>query len=173
MPLLIVFGGLPGTGKTTVARELARRLSASYIRIDTIEQGLKAAGLAVGTRGYAIANALAAENLKLDRAVIADCVNPVLASRQGWRETAQRSQACLVEIETVCGDIAEHRRRVESRIADIEGLIQPTWKEVMDRSYDPWDRDRLVLDTAGKSIGDLVDIAEAYIRACSAASGTA
>jgi len=171
MPLLVVFGGLPATGKTTLSRELARRLSASYIRIDTIEQTLKAAGLAVGATGYTIANALAAENLKLDRTVIADCVNPVLASRQGWRETAQRYQARLVEIEIVCSDLAEHRRRVESRIADIEGLIQPKWQEVMDHDYEPWDRDRLVLDTAGKSIGDLVDLAEAYLRRCSAATG--
>jgi len=171
MPLLVVFGGLPATGKTTLSRELARRLSASYIRIDTIEQTLKAAGLAVGATGYTIANALAAENLKLDRTVIADCVNPALASRQGWRETALRYRARLVEIEIVCSDLAEHRRRVESRIADIEGLIQPKWQEVMDHDYEPWDRDRLVLDTAGKSIGDLTDLAEAYLRRCSAATG--
>lgn len=166
MPLLIVFGGLPGSGKTTISRELARRLSASYIRIDTIEQGLKAAGLAVGAMGYTIANALAAENLKLDRTVIADCVNPVLASRQGWRDLAQRYHANLVEIETICSDLAEHRRRVESRIADLEGLVQPTWQEVMDRAYQPWDRDRLVLDTSGRPIDGLVDVAEAHIRGC-------
>jgi predicted kinase len=148
MALLIVFGGLPGTGKTTISRELARRLSASYIRIDTIEQALKAAGLAVGATGYAIANALAAENLKLDRTVVADCVNPVLASRQGWRDLAQQYQASLVEIETVCSDLAEHRRRVESRITDIEGLVQPSWDDVVRRSYEAWDRDHVVVDTA-------------------------
>src|SRR6185437_9049430 len=113
MPLLIVFGGLPGTGKTTLSRELARRLSASYVRIDTIEQSLKAAGLAVGATGYTIANALAAENLSLDRTVVADCVNPLLASREGWRATALQCSARLVEIEIVCSDLAEHRRRVE------------------------------------------------------------
>ena len=166
MPLLIVFGGLPGSGKTTISRELARRLSASYIRIDTIEQGLKAAGLALDAMGYTIATALAAENLKLDRTVIADCVNPVLASRQGWRDLAQRYHASLVEIETICSDLAEHRRRVESRIADLEGLVQPTWQEVMDRAYQPWDRDRLVLDTSGRPIDGLVDVAEAHIRGC-------
>jgi len=41
-PVLIVFGGLPGTGKTAIARELSRRLGASYVRIDTIEQSLRA-----------------------------------------------------------------------------------------------------------------------------------
>lgn len=62
---LVVFGGLPGTGKTTIARELTIRLAATYLRIDSIEQVLQDAGLTVGTAGYAIAGALAAENLKL------------------------------------------------------------------------------------------------------------
>ena len=111
MSLLIVFGGLPATGKTTLSRELARRLAATHLRVDTIEQSLKAAGLAVGPTGYIIANALAADNLMLDRTVVADCVNPVQASRNGWRETAFRCAARLVEIEIICSDLAEHRRR--------------------------------------------------------------
>jgi hypothetical protein len=68
MSLLVVFGGLPATGKTTLARERARRMAATHLRIDTIEQALKAAGLAVGPMGYVIANALAADNLILGRA---------------------------------------------------------------------------------------------------------
>ena len=71
-PILIVFGGLPGTGKTTLSRELTRRLAASYIRVDAIEQTLRAAGHDVGPMGYVIANALAAENLRLGRMVVAD-----------------------------------------------------------------------------------------------------
>jgi predicted kinase len=37
---LIVFAGLPGTGKTTLARKLAKTLPAFLVRIDTIEQAL-------------------------------------------------------------------------------------------------------------------------------------
>ena len=163
MPLLIVFGGLPGTGKTTLSRELARRLSATHLRIDTIEHSLKSAGLAVDGNGYAIANALAADNLMLDRSVIADCVNPVLASRNGWRETALRCVARLVEIEIICSDLAEHRRRVERRVADIKGLILPSWDEITSRHYEPWDRNPFVLETAGAPIDRLVDELEAHV----------
>jgi len=92
-PVLIVFGGLPGTGKTTLSRELARRLAATYLRIDVIEQTLRSAGHEVGPLGYAVANALAAENLRLGRVVIADCVNPVQASRDSWRHTALQTSA--------------------------------------------------------------------------------
>ena len=161
---MIVFGGLPGTGKTTIARELTRRLEASYLRIDAIEQRLLEAGLAVGATGYVIANALAAENLLMGRTVIADCVNPVAASRNGWRETADRHAARLIEVELICSDAAAHRRRVESRPVDISGHKQPTWDEVVSRDYEPWDRDHLVLDTATDSVDRLADRAEAYVR---------
>lgn len=163
LPLLIVFGGLSGSGKTTIARELTRRLAATYLRIDAIEHSLQAAGLAVGATGYVIANRLAAENLMIGRTVIADCVNPVAASRNGWRETADRCAARLVEIEIICSDAAAHRQRVESRLADISGHRQPTWDEVIKRHYEPWDREHLVLDTVG-DIDGLVDRAEAYLR---------
>jgi 2-phosphoglycerate kinase len=43
--MLIIFGGLPGVGKTTVARELARQLGAVHIRIDSIEQALLDSGM--------------------------------------------------------------------------------------------------------------------------------
>jgi predicted kinase len=164
-PVLIVLGGLPGTGKTTLARELTRRLDATYLRIDAIEQTLRAAGNAVGPMGYVVANALAAENLKLGRVVIADCVNPVLASRAGWRQTASQESAWIVEIELACSDVHLHQQRVETRTSDIDGLKLPTWDEVVNRDYEPWDREHLMLDTAVSSVDDLLQQAEAYVRA--------
>ena len=39
-PVLVVTGGLPATGKSTASRAVARRLGATYLRIDTIRQSL-------------------------------------------------------------------------------------------------------------------------------------
>ena len=47
--MLIVLAGLPGTGKTTLARRLCERLAAFHLRIDTIEAALKRSGCS-GTR---------------------------------------------------------------------------------------------------------------------------
>lgn len=60
--MLIVFSGLPGTGKTTIASDLATRISAVYLRIDTIEQAIRNSGVLaqdVGCSGYMVANELA------------------------------------------------------------------------------------------------------------------
>lgn len=39
--MLIIFSGLPGTGKTAIARELAFQIGAVYLRIDSIEQAMR------------------------------------------------------------------------------------------------------------------------------------
>ncbi|MBR0836364.1 AAA family ATPase [Bradyrhizobium manausense] len=163
-PILIVFGGLPGTGKTTLSRELTQRLAATYVRVDAIEQALRTAGYDVGPMGYVVANALAAENLRLGRVVVADSVNPVPASRDGWRRTALQMSARIAEIEVICSDAALHRQRAEARRSDITGLELPTWNDILCRHYEPWDRDHLVLDTANESIDRLLERAEAYLR---------
>jgi predicted kinase len=149
--MLFVFGGLPGTGKTTLARSLAEALQAVYLRIDTIEQALrdvKLAGRDVGEAGYVIAYRLAEENLGLGATVVADCVNPIALTRNAWRDVAANAESRIVEVEVICSDTVEHRRRVEARTTDIDGLILPTWQEIVSGDYEPWDRERLVIDTA-------------------------
>ncbi|MGV2293542.1 AAA family ATPase [Trinickia sp. YCB016] len=42
--MLIAFGGLPGTGKTTVAQAPARELAAEYLRTETLERAFISSG---------------------------------------------------------------------------------------------------------------------------------
>ncbi|MCY7262347.1 MULTISPECIES: AAA family ATPase [Pseudomonas] len=150
--MLIVFSGLPGSGKTTIARTLAPHLGATYLRIDSIEQGLRDAGLAeVGKAGYQIALQLAEANLALGNPVLADCVNPVAESRQAWSDLAQRLGVLLLDVEVICSDPREHRRRVETRQVDVLGLQAPSWQSVLDHDYQVWASAPLRLDSASLS----------------------
>jgi hypothetical protein len=88
----------------------------------------------------------------------------VLASRAAWRQTALQTSTRIIEIEMICSDPALHRQRVESRSPDIDGLKLPTWDDVVNRAYEPWDREHLVLDTAVGSRDDLLERAAAYVR---------
>src|SRR5580698_3256090 len=159
-PMLIIFGGLPATGKTTIARNLAQQLGATYLRIDTIEQALRDStveGLQVNEEGYRIAYAVAEDNLRLGRTVISDSVNPIRLSRDAWIDVAHRAQARAAEVEVICSDPQQHRQRVETRLADISGLRLPTWEEVISREYEPWDRKHIVIDTTGRSVAESVE----------------
>lgn len=161
--MLVVFAGLPGSGKTTLARRLSEALGAAYIRIDSIEHAIRTANAPaceVGDVGYRVGYALARDNLRDGRTVVADAVNPVQESRDGWRAAASECGVDVVEIEVICSDQTEHRRRVERRTTDISGFVLPTWETVTAREYHSWNRDRVVVDTAGRaveqSLGELI-----------------
>lgn len=146
--MLVALGGLPGVGKTTIARELAGVMGAVHIRVDSIEQALRHEGWDVQGEGYAVAYAIAEDNLRLGQPVVADCVNPWPLTRGEWKGVADRAGVRLINVEVVCSDVNEHKRRVESRASDIAGHRLPTWVEVVERDYRPWDGDRVVVDTA-------------------------
>jgi predicted kinase len=154
--VLVAFGGLPGVGKTTIAREVARQLGAVFLRIDTIEYPIRESRDlhgSVGGTGYDVAYALAADNLRLGLIVVADSVNPLPITRDAWRDVARRTDVPIVEVEVTCSDAAEHRRRVERRGSDFPGWTL-TWQEVVDRDYRPWDRNRIVIDTAAVGVDE-------------------
>jgi len=155
---LFIFSGLPGVGKTAVAADLATRLGAVHLRIDTIEQGLRdLCALSVGGEGYRLAHRIAADNLRLALDVVADCVNPWDLTRREWEKVASDCGSAFVNIEVICSDRAEHRRRVEGRVRDIPGLALPNWEEIIGRDYRAWEGDRIRIDTSGRDIGACVD----------------
>jgi hypothetical protein len=98
-----------------------------------------------------VAYELALEQLLLGLDVIVECVNPIAATRDSWLKTAAEAGAAILEVEIVCSDESEHRRRVETRTSDVEGLLKPTWTAVLEREYEPWRREHLVVDSANLS----------------------
>jgi len=158
--MLIIFAGLPGTGKTTLATELALSMGATYVRIDTIEQAMVRSSLRINSAedaGYLVGYSVAEDNLKIGRTVIADSVNPIDITRSAWLKVAKNAERPSVEVEVICSDLDKHRHRVETRVSDIDGLVVPTWQEVLYREYRAWTRDRIVIDTADKSLHQSLD----------------
>jgi predicted kinase len=174
---LIEFGGLPGTGKSTLAARLADETAAVWLRIDEIEGAMRRNGLTsdqTGVAAYSVAHDVAANHLRRGLTVIADAVSPVPEARDGWRSLAASVDCGHLVIETVCPDRAEHRRRVEARVSDLPGWVYPTWAEVQQTAvlYEPRTDDRLTLDTtrpAEVSYQELV----AFVRATAVVSVTA
>ncbi|MEU4425653.1 ATP-binding protein [Actinoplanes sp. NPDC024001] len=150
--VLAVFAGLPGVGKSTLAAQVATELPAAVLAVDTVDFTLQRYGVHETRPGYAaygVVAALAEEQLKIGHHVIIDAVNPVKAARELWVDLADRMAVPLRVVEVICGDDAEHRRRVEARYAsrDHEGI--PDWVRVLERQaeYEPYLGPRLVVDT--------------------------
>jgi predicted kinase len=153
-PRLIVVAGRPGTGKTTLSRTIARRLGATYLRIDAIETALQVVrgdSGPVGPEGYTVAHLVARTNLELGSDVVVDAVCPVPESRAPWSTTAEEAGGRLIMLETSLTDPVEHRRRVSERRPDMPGQRVPSWSDVTSWAWAPWDdrRDgpRAVIDT--------------------------
>jgi predicted kinase len=157
--MLISLSGLPWVGKTTIACELARQIGAVHLRIDSIEQAIRESGVVKDNASYQVAYrvayAVAEENLRVGRTVISDCVNPIPQSRDAWLQVAKAAGVVAIEVEVICSDATEHRRRLETGAAVENTGEPPRWQHVL-RNYQAWDRPRVVIDTARQDVSEAV-----------------
>lgn len=146
--------GLPGSGKTRLGTALARELGCALVSVDTVERGLREAGVdpaqPVGLAAYAVANRVVGVQLALGHTVVADAVNHHPEARRAWIDLAREHGHDLRVVEVRCGDRAVHRRRLETR--DHE-LREVSWARVTDLrgSWTPWPVRTLLVDTAGRT----------------------
>lgn len=151
---LIIFSGLPCSGKSTLASGLAKKIGATYLKIDTIEQALKdlCSLQDVEDKGYLLAHKIAQENLKAGQNVIADSVNPWSLTRNDWNHVAQEIDADFLNFEVICSDPSEHKKRAFTRGPSVPGAKVLTWQDITQRDYHPWEGKRHQVDTAGKTV---------------------
>jgi predicted kinase len=158
-PQLIVFAGLPGTGKSSLARALAREIRAAYLDKDTIkdcamrlatELGLEQGGRLAGALSYELLVDLARDNLTVGLPVVVDSPAAYQAFRDKIKALARTLKADLRLIECICTDERMLRERVEERGRDLPAYRTRDWATFQqdrgrfERLTDP----RLIVDTA-------------------------
>lgn len=90
--MLLIFGGLPGCGKSTLGSHLAPELRAMPCASTRSNRPCSAAGQQIpGPEGYLVAYEIAVDNRTQSQTVIADSVNPIDITRSAWRDVALRS----------------------------------------------------------------------------------
>ncbi len=152
-PILYIFSGLPCSGKSTLANKLAKHTNSTYLRIDTIEQGLRdLCNVNVEGEGYRLSYRIANDNLCAGNDVIADSVNPIQLTRDEWNQVALNANAKYINIEIECSDKIEHKKRSETRENGMKSLENPKWEQICKREYHPWNASCVKIDTAKKTI---------------------
>ena len=155
-PQVIIFTGLPGTGKSTLAEQVARTVGAPAFAGDWLMGALKKpAHAALGkldrsayvAAWFGLLRTLVARQLMLGQSAVVD---DVVSESQVvlWRETAARFSARLFLIECICSDEVIHRARIERRTRGIPGWHEVGWDHVeqMRAEVAPLTVDRLIVD---------------------------
>ena len=152
---LIAFSGLPGTGKSTLAEIVGKRLHIPVFAKDWLEATLLRSDLkptredkSLGFVGYELLTILAERQLMLGQSVILDSVAASKTIRSTWRQLAEQYGTDCRVIECICSDESFHRSQLKERQRNIPGWHELDWSEVerVRQSYSPWEGERLVLD---------------------------
>jgi predicted kinase len=153
-PQVVVFTGLPGTGKSTMAEQVAGDLRAPAFAGDWLLGALKPHGVLAGLERpaflamyYDLLTTLMTRQLMLGQSAVLDClVNDEIAER--WDKVTSQYDARLFVVECSCSDEPEHRRRVETRHRNIPGWHEIDWAHVerMKGEYPPLSFPHLALD---------------------------
>ncbi len=175
-PRLFAVGGLPGTGKSTLAGDWAQRLGAACITSDGVRRELAAAGSTRGGAGwqkgiysaewtkrvYGEVVRRAEGLLRRGRSVVIDATFAQRSFRRLAAAAARRKGARYVTVECICpAGIA--RRRLEMRGRSGRTLSDADWSiyRAMKKVYTPPRRATVRVDTSDDIEKGLAKIAAA------------
>ena len=130
MNTLVIFSGLPGTGKSTLANRLARELRWPLLRIDDVVGEVpENAGVEFWDSRVAILIGLAEAQLELGISVIADSVF-MNTDRHHAQAIARKHQARFRPIYTYLSDDKIWEQRLTARYRELNNPAVATWEQV-------------------------------------------
>jgi predicted kinase len=150
---LVLFSGLPGTGKTRISQALARHFGFPLFTKDRLQSRLRTQDLVDRNTadGYLLILDLAEQQLALGISAILDGVFPLEGFRQHAKEIALQHHALLRPIHTYCSNTTLWKERMEKREQNVPDWSPAVWDEVLRLKPDflPWsERAALFLDAA-------------------------
>lgn len=133
--ILVVMTGLPGTGKSAIADAVADHIGSPVFSVDPLEATLNRAGITRSAGSdrvaYDLVATLVERELGAGRSAVIDAVNGRQFLRDWWRRIAARHHAKALVVATCCSDSDLHRRRIETRVRDLDGFrYELTWRDV-------------------------------------------
>lgn len=153
---LLVFSGLPGTGKSTLAESVGRRFGIPVFAKDWLEATLVGCELtstnedrSLGFVGYRLITMLAERQLMLGQSVILDSVASTESIRLTWKQLAAKYMADWMVVECICSDANVHHSQLKTRQCHIPGWHELEWADVelVRSNYAPWNEPRLRIDS--------------------------
>ena len=130
MTTLVIFSGLPGTGKSTLANKLARELKWPLLRIDDVVNSIpENAGVKFWNLQVETLLTLTEAQLEIGLNVVVDSVF-MNTDRQHAQALAQKHQAHFRPIYTFMSDEQIWEQRITTRFTEMNNPAVSTWERI-------------------------------------------